>query len=40
MALGRVSYTTSEGGMGITLTHIEPNDQLSLEKWVEELRNR
>ena len=39
VALGRVSYTTSEGGMGITFTHIEPKDQLILEKWVEEVRN-
>jgi hypothetical protein len=23
----------------VTFTHIEPNDQLILEKWVEELRN-
>ncbi len=38
VALGRVSYTTSEGGMGIAFTQIEPNDQLILEKWVEELR--
>ena len=37
-ALGRVSYTTSEGGMGVAFTRIEPNDQLILEKWVEELR--
>jgi PilZ domain len=39
VALGRVSYNTSEGGMGITFTHIEPKDQLILEKWVEELRH-
>jgi len=25
--------------MGITFTHVEPKDQLILEKWVEELRN-
>ena len=25
VALGRVSYTTSEGGMGIAFTQIEPN---------------
>ncbi len=29
----------SEGGMGIACTQIEPNDQLILEKWVEELRD-
>jgi len=39
VALGRVSYTTSEGGMGIACRQIEPNDQLILEKWVEELRD-
>ncbi len=39
VALGRVSYSTSEGGMGIAFTQIEPNDQLILEKWVEELRD-
>src|ERR1700739_159574 len=39
VALGRVSYTTSEGGMGIAFSQIEPNNQLILEKWVEELRH-
>lgn len=39
-ALGKVSYTTSEGGMGIAFTQIEPNDQLILEKWVEKLRDQ
>ncbi len=39
VALGRVSYATTEGGMGIAFTQIEPNDQLILEKWVEELRD-
>jgi len=38
VALGKVSYTTSEG-MGIAFTQIEPNDQVILEKWVEELRD-
>ena len=38
-ALGRVSYTTTDGGMGIAFTQIEPNDQLVLEKWVEGLRD-
>ncbi len=38
MALGRVSYTTSDGGMGIAFTQIEPTNQLILEKWVEDLR--
>jgi len=35
VALGRVSYTTSDGGMGIAFTQIEPTNQLILEKWVE-----
>jgi PilZ domain len=39
-ALGKVSYTTSEGGMGIAFTQVGPNDQLILEKWVGELRDR
>ena len=39
VALGKVSYTTSDGGMGITFTHVEPKDQLILEKWMEELCN-
>jgi hypothetical protein len=39
VALGKVAYTRSEVGMGITFTQIEPNDQLILEKWVEELRD-
>ena len=39
VALGRVSYTISEGGTGIAFMQIEPNDQLILEKWVEELRD-
>ncbi len=39
VALGRVSYATVEGGMRIAFTRIEPNDQLILEKWVEELRD-
>jgi hypothetical protein len=38
VVLGRVSYTTSDGGMGIAFTQIEPNDQVILEKWDEELR--
>ena len=39
LSLGRVSHTTSDGGMGIAFTQIEPNNQLILEKWVEELRD-
>lgn len=39
VALGRVSYTASEGGMGIVFTQIERNDQTILEKWISELRD-
>src|SRR5260221_13094490 len=39
VALGKVSYTTSDGGMGITFTDVGPKHQLILEKWMEELRN-
>lgn len=39
VALGRDSYSTSDGGMWIVFTQIEPNDQLIVEKWVEKLRN-
>jgi len=39
VALGRISYTTSDGGLGIAFTQIEPTNQLILEKWVEELRD-
>jgi len=40
VALGKVSYATSERGMGIAFTQIEPSDQVILEKWVEELRDQ
>ena len=39
MALGRVSYVSSDGGMGIAFAEIEPANQSILEKWVEELRH-
>ena len=39
VALGKVSYTTSDGGMGIAFSQIEPTNQLILEKWVEGLRD-
>jgi PilZ domain len=38
VALGKVSYSTSQGGMGIVFTRIEPKDQLILETWVAESR--
>ncbi len=39
VAFGRVLYTTSDGGMGIAFTQIEPANQLILEKWLGELRD-
>lgn len=38
-ALGKVSYNSPDGGMGIAFTQIEPADQSVLEKWVEKLRS-
>jgi len=35
----KVLYTTSDGGMGIAFTEIEPTNELILEKWIEELRD-
>ena len=40
VALGRVSYAKTEGEMGIVFTRIDPNDQLMLERWIEELRQK
>src|SRR5258706_14618582 len=39
VALGRDSYTTSEGRLGSTFTHIEPKDPVIVEKWGEEVRS-
>jgi CDGSH-type Zn-finger protein len=39
-ALGEVAYATANGDMGIVFTRIEPNDQMILEKWISELRDR
>jgi hypothetical protein len=36
-ALGKVAYATAEG---IVFTRIERNDQMILEKWISELRDR
>ena len=38
--LGKVAYTTSNGDMGIVFAKTEANDQLILEKWISELRDR
>jgi hypothetical protein len=39
-ALGRVAYATSNGDVGIVFTRTEQNDQLVLEKWISEVRDR
>jgi hypothetical protein len=39
-ALGRVAFVRSGAGMGIVFTSIQPNDQLILEKWLDELRQK
>jgi len=39
-ALGKVAYATAGGDMGIVFTRIERNDQMILEKWIGELRDR
>jgi hypothetical protein len=39
-AFGKVAYATSDGDLGIVFTRTEPNDQLILEKWISELRDR
>jgi len=39
-ALGKVAYATGDGDIGIVFTRVEPNDQMILEKWIGELRDR
>jgi hypothetical protein len=39
-AVGKVAYATADGEMGIVFTRIERNDQMILEKWISELRDR
>jgi len=39
-AVGKVAYVTADGNMGIVFALIEPNDQMILEKWISELRDR
>lgn len=39
-AFGKVAYATSDGDMGIVFTRVERNDQIILEKWIGELRDR
>ena len=38
VALGKVSQVRSNGEMGIVFTHIEPNGDTLLDKWLAELR--
>jgi hypothetical protein len=39
-AIGRVAHAQLESGSGILFTTIEGNDQLILEKWIDELRSK
>src|SRR5882762_5262156 len=39
-ALGRVTYATADSYMGILFGRVETKDQLVLEKWVAELRDK
>ena len=38
-SLGKVVYSRQNHGMGIHFTHIEPSDQLVLDKWIAERRD-
>ena len=39
-ASSKVVYATADGEMGIVFGRIERNDQMILEKWISELRDR
>ena len=39
-ALGKVTYSRSNAGMGIIFTRIESHDQSVLDKWIAELRGQ
>jgi PilZ domain-containing protein len=39
-AFGRVAYVQPNVGMGISFTSIEGNEDLTLEKWIAELREQ
>jgi len=39
-AVGKEAYVTAVGEMGIVFSRIEPSDQMILEKWIGELRDR
>jgi hypothetical protein len=39
-AVGKDAYATAGGDMGIVFARIEPSDQVILENWINELRDR
>jgi hypothetical protein len=39
-AVGKVVYAAADGDMGIVFARFERNDQMILEKWISELRDR
>jgi len=39
-AVGKVAHATAEGDIGIVFARVEPSDQMILEKWIGELRDR
>lgn len=39
-ALGKVTYSRPNAGMGILFTRIDPHDQSVLDKWIAELRDQ
>jgi len=38
--VGKVAYATAEGDIGIVFARVEPSDQMLLEKWIGEVRDR
>jgi hypothetical protein len=39
-ALAKVAYATADGDMGIVFRRVEPRDQVIVERWIGELRDR
>lgn len=39
VALGKIVYASTQGGMGVAFAEIDPNHQLVLENWIAQLRN-
>jgi len=39
-AVGKVAHATAEGDIGIVFARVEPSDQMLLEKWIGEVRDR